>query len=138
MFIDDLCQTPSPTVTKWHAYQLQRSSLSTIPLSLEMGTLPGPIVYVDPPNACTPYSVVAPEACREGAGEIPADAWYIDESSPAIHPHGLQSLFSTTLTPSGWTQEGTVAASGLNSAVWLVTYSMSPDHELFTLTGGLC
>lgn len=47
-------------------------------LCLEMQVLLGSVEYVDPPNALTPMPVAAPGACREGVGEDPAHASYID------------------------------------------------------------
>lgn len=59
----------TPTLTKWRAYLLQRSTFCLemwVPLSL--------VEYVDPPNTPTPISLAAPVVYREGAGEIPTDA----------------------------------------------------------------
>lgn len=56
------------------------SLLSSSPLTLEMKGQLGPIKYIDPPNVSTPIFVVAFVACREGMGEIPADACCTDGS----------------------------------------------------------
>ena len=88
----------TPMLTKWHAYLQQRSTLSASPLPLEMQVLLGPVEYVDPPNAPTPIAVVVPVNCREEIGEIPG----IQMSLARVTcPHGLQLIFSPTLTPSG-------------------------------------
>lgn len=95
----------TPTLTKQHSYLQQRSTLSSSPLFLEMRGLLGPAEYVNPPNAPAPIPVVASAACRKGVGENPPDAWNTDGLVRATCLHGLQWLFSPTLTPPGWKQE---------------------------------
>ena len=77
--------------------------------------LPGAAECGDPPNAPAPNPGENPVAYREGVREIPANACC---TSPVgvTRPHGLQSLLSPTLTPSGGKQEWTAVARGLNLA----------------------
>lgn len=51
----------------------------------------------------------------------------------AIHQPGPWSLFSPTLTPPGWKQERTTAASVLKLALWLMIIKES-CHEPFAMT----
>lgn len=62
-----------------------------------MWVLLGP---VEPPDALSAAFVAAPVAGRKGMREMPADTLYTDESV-----QGNLSLFSPTLTPSGWKWE---------------------------------
>ena len=43
-----------------------------------MWVLPSPEEHIDSSNESTPIPVMTPVACREGVGEMPADAWYAD------------------------------------------------------------
>lgn len=103
------------TLTKQCACLHQRSTLSASPLSLELQVLLG---FSSAPT-CIPLA--ASVVCREGRGDI-ATEWDIPQMSlvRATHACELQSLFSPTLTPSGWKEEWSEAASGLNPEVWLV------------------
>lgn len=68
--------------------------MSTSPLSLEMWVILSPAENVDSPNAPLPFiPLAAPVVCCMGVGGITADAWK---------------------------QEGTAAASGLNSTAVLL------------------
>ena len=61
----------NPSLTKWHVYLQQRSTISN---SLEMQVILSSIEYVNLPNAPASVPVVAPTAYIEGMGEIPTDA----------------------------------------------------------------
>lgn len=50
---------------------------------------PGPVEYLDPPNAPTSVPVMIPVACKEEVGEVPSDSRYAGRSS-----HGNSSTGS--------------------------------------------
>ena len=94
------------------AHLQQKGTLSTSPLSLDIQVLLGP-------EECGDASIrgVAPAACREvgweqGSPLVPGIQMGLTR---APHPLGLKLLFCPTMTPSGWKQEGTAAANGLNA-----------------------
>lgn len=92
-----------PTLTKCHAYSQHRSTtLSAIPLSLEMQALPASVEYIDSPNAPAPIPVVAPADCGKGMGKSLLMAVIQLGLVGAICPYRLQSLFSTILIQSRW------------------------------------
>ena len=70
----------------------------------------------DPPNAPAPNPGENPVVCRDGVGEIPANACCTSPVGVVTRSHGLQSLFSPTQTPSGGKREWTAVARGLNLA----------------------
>lgn len=61
----------------------------------------GSVEYIDPLNTPCPIPVVY----GEEVGEIPTGTGVQMGLVGATHPQGFQSLFSSTLTPSGWKQE---------------------------------
>lgn len=69
----------TPTVIEWHACLQQRSALSSS--LLEMQVQLGPVGYIDPPSALAPI-LLCPCNLWGGSGEILADVWYTDGSSP--------------------------------------------------------
>ena len=73
------------TVTKWHAYLSQHSTLSTSPLSAKLHAILDPVIYV----TAEPTSLMEiadtpeiPSSVKEGTGPIPMKAWYTDGSAP--------------------------------------------------------
>ena len=93
----------TPTLTKWHAYLQQRSTLSSSPLSLEMWGLLGPVEYVDLPDAPNPQLLWWHLSPVKGElGKFLLMLGIQMDPVKTVCPHGLQSLFSVTLTPSEW------------------------------------
>ena len=62
--------------------------MSANSLFLEMWVLLGPTEYVDPLQAPTSLSTVAPVAFKEGVGEIPTNGWYTNAQKHK-QAHGL-------------------------------------------------
>ena len=100
----------------------------TSPLSLEMQELLGPVKYVDSPNTLT-CSCGGPCILLRGVEEISADAWHTDMSGQGILHMGCSHSIQPNTDTIWMEREQTTAASGLNSAVWLVI-----AHEPWPLT----
>lgn len=98
------------------------------PLSLNTGAT-RPYRICRSSKCCSPILAAAHAAYREEKGELPLMPRTQMGLVWTTHPQELQSLFSPTPKSSGWKQRQTVAASRLNSEVWLVI-----SHEPWPLT----
>lgn len=115
------------TLSKCHVYLQQKNTLSTSPLSLTLRELPGPVKYVDPPNAPRLF-LVASVACRERTEKISTDAWHPDGSIPG-NPLTCITVAIQPNTDTIWMETGMNCQWAESKMVRLVS-----THQLWPLT----